>query len=267
MLMSVMHSTSYRYADPVSRSTQYIRLTPPNTERQRVVSWELVLPAPAITMGDAFGNITHVLTLDRPHQELELRAGGQVEVDQSDEGEPAGPINPRVFLTATALTEPSDAIREFVAPMRALVQSRPLIGSLDLMNAVLERMPYQAGVTSVDSTAAQAFDARRGVVQDHAHVFVTCCRLLGLPARYVSGYAYSPNREQVASHAWAEAWLSNRWISFDIMNAAQASGNHIKLAVGRDYMDACPVRGVRLGGGKEVLSATAQVHPSAGQRE
>ena len=259
MRLSVVHSTRYDYADPVGRSTQYIRLTPSATAQQRVIDWTVELPVPSVTMRDSFDNLTHVLTLDRPHQEIRLVARGQVEVPDVDEGEPAGRLNPKVFLRATRLTDSDNALREFCDPMRAMVRARPLIGVTDLMNAVLERMPYQTGVTTVDYTAAQSFAAACGTSQDHSHVFLSCCRTLGVPARYVSGYAYSPNREQVASHAWAEAWLVTRWVSFDISNARQAGGGHIKLAIGLDYLDACPVRGVRLGGGEEELSTAAQV--------
>ena len=259
MLLSVEHSTRYAYAHPVGRSTQYIRLTPAATSQQRIVEWAVELPAPCVSMRDAFDNLTHVLTLDRPHQEIHLVARGQVEVPDVDDGEPAGRINPKVFLRPTRLTEADDALREFCEPMRAMVRARPLIGVTDLMSAVLDRMPWKAGVTTVDSTAAQAFAAGAGMSQDHSHVFLACCRTMGVPARYVSGYAYSPNREQVASHAWAEAWLATRWVSFDVTHARQAGGGHIKLAIGLDYLDACPVRGVRLGGGEEALSTAAQL--------
>jgi transglutaminase-like putative cysteine protease len=265
MLLSVVHSTRYRYATQVQRSTQYIRLTPCASPQQRVVEWSLELPAPCVTMRDAFDNLTHVLTLDRPHQEIHLVASGRVEVADVDDGEPAGRINPKVFLRSTRLTQSDDALRDFAEPMRALVRNRPLIGVSDLMNAVLDRLPYRPGVTAVDFSAAQAFAAGAGVAQDHSHVFITCCRLLGVPARYVSGYAYSPNRQQVSSHAWAEAWLATRWVSFDITHARQAGGAYIKLAIGLDYLDACPVRGVRLGGGEEQLSTSAQI--SQGQSQ
>lgn len=259
MLLSVHHSTTYRYAEPVSRSTQYIRLTPFETARQHTIRWQVRMPRPATQMQDAFGNITHVLTLDEPHSEIHIEAGGEVEVSGTDEGEPKGRIDPMVFLRSTPLTEPDEALRDFVAPMRALARTRPMMAVTDLTNAVLERMPYQKGRTQVDFTAAQSFAAGRGVCQDHAHVFIACCRLLGIPARYVSGYVHSSNGEQVASHAWSEAWLANRWISFDISNAGAAGGSHIKVAVGLDYADACPVRGVRLGGGEEELWTTARV--------
>jgi transglutaminase-like putative cysteine protease len=259
MLLTVVHSTVYRYAEEVARSTQYIRLSPARSARQRVVDWKLELPAPCVQMVDAFDNVTHVLTLDVPHQLIRIVARGRVEVDDTDSGEPAGRINPRVFLRTTPLTRADAAIEAFVAPIRPMVRSRPLMGVTDLMQAVLDRMPYEKGHTSVESTAAEAFAAGRGVCQDHAHVFVACCRALDVPARYVSGYVYTPDREHVASHAWAEAWLAHRWINFDVSNARKAGEAHLKLAVGLDYLDACPVRGVRLGGGDEELHTAAKV--------
>jgi transglutaminase-like putative cysteine protease len=259
MLLSVWHSTVYRYAEEVARSTQYIRLSPSSAGRQRVLDWHLELPASAVAMTDAFDNLTHVLTLDAPHEQIRIVARGRVEVDEADDGEPAGRINPRVFLRTTRLTEPDAAIRAFLEPLRPLVRSRPLMGVTDLMHALVDRMPYEKGHTSVESTAAQSFAASRGVCQDHAHVFVACCRALGIPARYVSGYVYTADREHVASHAWAEAWLSNRWISFDVSNARKTGEAHLKVAAGLDYLDACPVRGVRLGGGEEALHTLARV--------
>ena len=259
MLLSVWHSTVYRYVTEVARSTQYIRLSPSDGAHQRVLDWQLELPAPAVTMTDAFGNLTHVLTLDAPHQSIRLVARGRVEVDGADDGEPAGPINPRVFLRSTPLTEADAPLRDFLEPLRAMVRSRPTMGLTDLMHALHERVPYEKGRTGVDTAATQAFAIGRGVAQDHAHLFTTCCRELGIPARYVSGYVYTPDRARVSGHAWAEAWLSNRWVTFDVSHADRTEVPRLKLAVGLDYLDACPVRGVRLGGGDEELSTHARI--------
>jgi transglutaminase-like putative cysteine protease len=104
------------------------------------------------------------------------------------------------------------------------------------------------------------------VCQDHTHVFLACCRALGLPARYVSGYLYSQDSEHVASHAWAEVWQDGSWHTFDVTNQTRLPRHHLKLAVGLDYMDACPVRGVRFGGGIESLKAVAEVRQSSSSR-
>lgn len=265
MQLTVFHETTYRYADPPSRSTQYVRLTPYPTARQRVLEWNVEMPARAVSLNDAFDNVTHVLALDAPPPEISLVARGRVDVDEVDDGEPAGRIDPRVFLRDTPLTAADEAIREFVEPIRRTVAGRPLIGMTDLMNAVLDRMPYTQGVTEVHHAAAEAFAMNLGVCQDHSHVFIACARVLGIPCRYVSGYVYSSDFEQVASHAWTEAWLMNRWVSFDVSNARHAGGAHLKLAIGLDYLDACPVRGVRIGGGHERLSTQAWVQADAGQ--
>ena len=259
MKLSVHHATTYRYAEPVSRSTQYIRLTPATSHRQRVLEWQLDLPTRSIELVDAFGNLTNLMTLSRPHDSISLVGTGTVEVPEVDDGEPADLVHPRVFLRATALTEPDDAIIGFCEPMRTVVSGRPLIGATDLMTAVQQAMPLKPGVTDAETTAAQAFGRQAGAVQDQVHVFLACCRCLGLPARYVSGYAYTPDGAAVASRAWAEVWLGNRWVAFYVGQAGGPDGGHIKLAVGLDYGDACPVRGIRLGGGEEVLATTSRV--------
>jgi transglutaminase-like putative cysteine protease len=262
--LSVYHATTYRYAEPVTRSTQYIRLTPVTNRRQRVLEWQLDLPTRSIELLDAFGNLTNLMTLSRPHDSISLVGTGTVEVPDVDDGEPADLVHPRVFLRPTALTEPDSAIIGFCEPMRKLVAGRPLIGATDLMAAVQEAIPLEPGVTDAETTASEAFSLRAGAVQDQVHVFLACCRYLGLPARYVSGYAYTPDRAVVASRAWAEVWIGNRWVGFDVGHVSSANGGHIKLAVGLDYRDACPVRGIRLGGGEEELSTTSQVRKAGG---
>lgn len=259
MKLSVYHATSYRYAAPVARSTQYIRLTPGSSFRQRVLDWRLDLPAPAIPLSDAFGNQTHLLTMSDQHDAIAIVATGTVEVADVDDGEPADQVNPRVFLRETALTETDDAIVAFCEPMRRLVGSRPLIGASDLMAAINDRVTLKPGVTDADTTAATVLALSAGVRQDRVHLFLSCCRALGLPARYVSGYGYSADLSVVASRAWAEVWLSSRWVSFQVGDAGNQDGGLIKLAVGLDFRDACPVRGVRLGGGEENLSTVAQI--------
>ena len=98
-------------------------------------------------------------------------------------------------------------------------------------------------------------------VCDTAQAATDADAVAGVPARYVSGYLYSEGA-QVASHAWAEAWTLDRWRSFDISNSRSAGEDHIKLAIGADYLDACPIRGTRIGGGGETMAAVASVAQS-----
>lgn len=259
MHLAIEHDTHYRYDSPVTRSTQYLRLTPASSARQRVLSWQLDLPARASQGLDAYGNTLHVLTLDKPHGEIHLRAHGVVETsDAPAEPEADSRLPPQLFLRDSPLTLADAGLQTFAQDFAHTVQRTPRQGLHDLMAALGGRMPYTPGSTDVATPAAQAFAQASGVCQDHAQVFAACARLLGVPARYVSGYL-AADTEHVASHAWAEVWIEGGWLGFDVSNQCLAASRHVKLAIGLDYLDACPVRGVRSGGGGEALQAMVQV--------
>ena len=176
MKLSVYHATTYRYAEPVSRSTQYIRLTPVTNDRQRVLEWQLDLPTRSIELLDAFGNLTNLMTLSTAHDAISIVVTGTVEVPEVDDGEPADLVHPRVFLRETDLTALDEPLKAFCEPMRKLVGSRPLIGANDLVSAVQQVMSVKPGVTDAETTAAQAFALEGGAIQDQIHVFLACCR-------------------------------------------------------------------------------------------
>lgn len=258
MKLSISHDTSYRYEDQVRASIQYLRLTPQQSQRQRVFSWALELPRPVRAQLDPYGNVLHVLTLDEPHDEIVIRARGQVEIDEACEYETED-ASPLPFLRVSPLTQADDALADFA---RQQCGSRPERDSLEqLMHALADHMVYTPGATHVESTAAQAFAGRAGVCQDHSHAFIACARSLGIPARYVSGYLLTDDSDHLASHAWVEAWVEGLWYSFDVSNRLIRPDRHLKLAVGLDYLDACPVRGMRRGGGCESMHARVQVMP------
>jgi transglutaminase-like putative cysteine protease len=260
MRLSIDHVTHYRYERPVRYSTQYLRLVPQSSARQRVLEWRLDTPSTPLELRDGYGNILHVLTIDKPVSEIVIRSSGAVETSTVvDEPNDEPKLSPLLFLRQTALTRADESICQFAERYRR--RAGMLSGLRDLASGVLAKLPFQPGVTAVQSTAAEAFAHANGVCQDHAHVFIACCRHLGIPARYVSGYIYSAGHAEaaVASHAWVEAWVVDRWRSFDITNARPAGEHHIRLAFGADYLEASPVRGVRSGGGEEHLTATALV--------
>ena len=260
MRISIDHTTRYVYDSPVRYSTQYLRLFPQTTARQQVIEWRLQAPGTPLELRDGYGNILHVLTIDKPVREIVIRASGIVQTSPSiDEAVSEPKLSPLLFLRPTALTRPDPPLCDFAERYRR--RAGMLSGLRDLAHGVLKKLPFQPGVTAVHSTALEAFEAGNGVCQDHAHVFIACCRYLGVPARYVSGYLYSDANSEsvVASHAWAEAWVVDRWRSFDITNARSAGEHHIRLAIGADYLDASPVRGIRRGGGEETMVATALV--------
>lgn len=262
MRLVINHDTAYHYESIVRASIQYLRLTPQESVRQRIHSWELELPRPAQAQRDPFGNVLHVLTLDEPHDEIHIHARGLVEIDESQESESeAG--SPLPYLRSTSLTEIDPALRAFAEQHVATNRDRQ--GLITLMEALADHMVYTPGSTQVDSTAAQAFARQVGVCQDHTHAFIACARSLGLPARYVSGYLCTADSGHLASHAWAEVWLNDAWYSFDVSNRLARPERHLKLAIGLDYLDACPIRGVRRGGGTEWMHAQVSVTPDEPQ--
>lgn len=259
MKIAIDHETSYAYDAPVRGSAQYLRLTPRDSGRQRVLEWNLEAPGRPVRTEDGYGNVLHVLTLDKPMSEIRIRARGVVEASAALDDTDSITLSPLLFTRLTALTTPDDALTQLAESYRR--RAGTAAGLRDLAAAILEHMPFKLGETHVASSAAEAFAAGSGVCQDHAHVFIACCRVLGIPARYVSGYVYSPGHAEahVASHAWAEVWVVDHWRSFDVANSCAAGEYHVKLAIGADYFDACPVRGVRFGGGAESMHSAALV--------
>jgi transglutaminase-like putative cysteine protease len=140
------------------------------------------------------------------------------------------------------------------------------------MWALHNTVAYKPGFTDVETTAAEALGRGSGVCQDHAHLFVAGARVLGVPARYVSGYLYcEPDAEghcSLASHAWAEAFVDDLgWVSFDTTNSRCATDAYVRLAVAFDYAGAAPIRGVRSGGGLEEMSVRVLVTQQQGQSQ
>ena len=243
MKFGISHEFRYRYDAPVQRSTQYLRLEPRDTRRQKVLAWKLETPRPALRTSDGYGNVLHVLTLDKPVSEIAIQAEGRVETSPALD-EPSDftgvPLSPLLFLRPTALTRADGPLRTLAGRFRGGRDALP--GLRELAAAIHDR--------NGQSSAA-----------DTAHAFIACCHYLGVPARYVSGYIYD---QDMAMHAWVESWVRDRWRSFDIVHNRPIGEAHIKIAVGADYLDACPVRGVRVGGGTETL--TAQAHVQATQQ-
>ena len=133
----------------------------------------------------------------------------------------------------------------------------------EVMKRVGERVAYKTGVSTVETTALEALARGAGVAQDDAHVFIACCRRLGVPARYVSGYLRNDDPELHVgrtSHSWAEAWVPGlEWVGFDPANNISPRGDSLRVAIGLDYRDAAPVSGRRVGFGDAKMSVEASV--------
>ena len=170
----------------------------------------------------------------------------------------AGAARELISLAQTALTKPGKALREFA---RSIEKGQQLDMLHDVKTALHEKMKFEVGQTNALTTAEDAFTAGHGVCQDHSHAFIAVARLLGCPARYVSGYLHMEDtEEQVASHAWAEAYIESLgWVGFDPANDKSPDENYVHVAHGFDYADAAPVSGIKWGPGNESLTVSITV--------
>lgn len=257
MHLQIEHKTRYAYENPVDYTIQYLRLTPQSGFGQHVKHWDLRVNGKLLPHVDAHGNLIHTLVIDTPHQEINITASGEVETDL-DMTPQTEPLAPTVYLRATPLTMVDEALRQLA--QQTLGWNNQDISLLEsLMHAIRDRVMYCRGVTSTQTRAIEAYAKGEGVCQDHAHIFIACCRYVGIPARYVSGYLFTEDGHLVESHAWADAWVGGQWHSFDVSNGQRSNGIHVRLAVGLDYQDACPITGIRRGGGSEEMQVKVQM--------
>jgi transglutaminase-like putative cysteine protease len=260
MLIRVEHTTSYSYSEPLVSSTQYLRMTPLSGRTQAVESWKLTCPGATTTpWQDQFGNLCHTLTVAQPVDALEIKVCGLVRTRDTNGvvGTAPAELPAAIYLRETPHTAVAPAIRDFAARFEPKLK-RDVIETLhEIMMAIADAVEYRKGETHVHTTGAEALEQGGGVCQDHAHIFCAVCRTLGVPARYVSGYMSqgAGHEAHAASHAWAEAFVDHLgWVGFDPTNRACATDAYIRTAIGLDYGDASPVRGVRSGGGTETMS-------------
>lgn len=253
MKLEIVHSTSYHYTGPIAESVMELRLRPMDGAGQRCVDFKLEL-SPGIKPRqyvDGYGNNVHYFNLVKPHTRLGITSRSTVETGLApdDQGEELV----QDFLRFRSPVNDVAGVRE-LALAHAIGRPRSaeaIEHALDELTMTISRdFTYDRTITNVYSTVDEVLELRGGVCQDFAHLFVAVARAMGVPARYVSGYLHLQGEggATTASHAWAEAWVSGKgWIGFDATRPIRISEHHVRLAVGRDYTDAAPTRGVYVG--------------------
>ena len=252
MRLTIEHHTQYVYSTPVNYTIQQLRLTPQSGFGQHVKYWDIKVQGQMHEFEDAFGNTTHTLVVDTPHTELSVTVVGEVETGVNDYSQEQ-PLPLIIFMRDTPLTLADAAIKDFAMAFK----HKPID---DLMHGLVDKVGYIPGATEVTTTAIEAFKLGQGVCQDHAHVFIACCRSLGYPARYVSGYLFTQDGSLMQSHAWVDVWFDNVWQSIDVSNGCHAGETYVRLATGLDYRTASPVSGMRAGGGVEGMATSVIVN-------
>ncbi len=272
MRIRISHSIAYAYDEPVRQLTQILRLTPRDHDGQHVMSWRIepTVDGRLRSGQDPYGNICHTFSADGPISALTIQADGVVEtIDMAGVVRGAAErVPPDVFRRETLLTAPDDALRAFAIDATG-GDAAPLAKLHALSEALHAEMACDRSGLRTGIGSAAAFAAREGIPQDLAHVFVTCARQLGFPARYVSGYVAASDILPVAggAHAWAEAHLEDYgWIGFDCANGLCPTDTHVRIATGLDFADAAPIRGARQGGSGENLAVTVSTRAAAGRQ-
>lgn len=264
MQLRVEHVTHYLFAQPVAHGLQRLRLTPKSTHGQQVLEWSMQFDGAVAEVEYDDHNQNHVslVSVLPGATEVTVRCAGRVATADN-----AGVLGPHsghmplwAFLAQSALTRPGPKVRAILAQLD--VPKGDVLAQMHRLSAlVLGHVAYVPGETAVHTSAEEAAALGKGVCQDHAHIFIGAARLLGVPARYVSGYLMLDGRiEQEASHAWAEAHIDGLgWVGFDISNAISPDERYVRVASGRDYREAAPVTGLSWGAGESRLAVRLAV--------
>lgn len=270
----VVHTTGYQYEAPVVQSYNEARLTPRGDRKQNVVVSRIeTTPATrAYRYTDYWGTEVTSFDLHAPHKELQVVASSVVETSAEIEpvttGTWADLKEENVVDRYTEFLEPTlytPRHRELLAKAREIKKGRtPSDAVLAASQWVWEQLTYQPGSTGVHTSAVDAWHERKGVCQDFAHLTLVLLRGMGIPSRYVSGYLHTKEdgalRETVRgeSHAWIEAWTGGWW-GYDPTNAIPVGPRHIWVALGRDYADVAPLKGIYSGGAAQALEVTVDI--------
>jgi transglutaminase-like putative cysteine protease len=249
MRLAIEHLTTYHFAAPIRQGLQRLRLTPVAGRSQTVIAWDIECDGGSAEVGYDDENVNRVtlVGIAPGARSLTIRAHGLVET--SDEngvfGRHQGYLPLWHYGRDTALTKSGAGVAALVAGLEDGLQDR--LATLHALTArVREAVVYEAGHTDVATTAEAALTAGHGVCQDQAHVFIAAARTLGIPARYVSGYLLmDASEQQEAGHGWAEGFVEGLgWVGFDVANAVCPDDRYVRVASGRDYDEAAPIKGV-----------------------
>jgi len=238
----------YDYPGRIIGLRQRLIVVPPDQHRhQRLVTHRLWVSGSNLETErsyDSFGNVVLDLSLDEVDGHVEFVTRAVVECHQSSDDQEVGARGfDRRFGEPSALTQPDDALRA-VAQESMFSGARGLALAALLCGRVHDHFSYEADVTTVETTAAEAWAGGRGVCQDYAHCMLVLCRLCELPARYVSGHLLGDG----GSHAWVEVLVSGRdglrrTVAFDPTHDRRAGPRYVTVALGRDYRDVTPTSG------------------------
>ena len=288
MNYKITHTTTYRYTKPVVVCHNEARFKPLNTFYQQCLASEVIIdppPADYRERSDFFGNQVAYFAIQQAHQTLRVSAVSTVKtlpearnwdnynsrtwqeiadclVSQRDDDI----LDARQYILNSPLIVVNQEMASYAE--RSFLNNRFIVDAVqDLMERIHRDFTYDPHFTTIATPILDVLKHRRGVCQDFAHLAIGCIRSMGLAARYVSGYIETrPPKGQPrlvgadASHAWFSVYVPKMgWIDFDPTNNQMPMDRHITVAVGRDYRDVTPLKGIIFGGGKHKLEVSVDV--------
>lgn len=283
MNLSINHVTKFRYSAPITESIMELRMEPLSEGPQRCLKFDLNLkPSARVTSyRDHLGNAVQHFDIPGRHTQLVINAKSIIE--SRPRPEPPEALGSEAWVALDALVDggdywdmlmpshfprPTDALLDFARELDIRRRDDPLTVLRELNTAIYNAFEYVPQSTNADSPIDEALATRKGVCQDYSHIMIALARVMRVPCRYVSGYLfhrveYNDRSAQDATHAWVEALLPELgWVGFDPTNNLLAGQRHIRVAVGRDYSDVPPTRGVFKGAAESELSVAVQVKPA-----
>ncbi|EWH08682.1 hypothetical protein DS2_16059 [Catenovulum agarivorans DS-2] len=288
MKYTVKHTTTYSYSEPVNLCQNHARLTPLSNQYQQCLTTEIVT-SPTVdylqSFIDYFGNRVSVFDIPTQHEVLQVTAVSEVEIYNRQQINMLGwqmpwesvvkalanPITPQTlkaaeFTLVSVFTHYQAEMRAYA--LQSFTPNRPIVEACeDLMARIFTDFQYESGATTISTPLAEVFASKKGVCQDFAHFALACLRSIGLAGRYVSGYieTFPPEGQEKlegadATHAWFALYLPDvGWVDFDPTNNVLPNDQHITLAVGRDFADVTPLKGIVFGGGMHQLAVAVDM--------
>jgi transglutaminase-like putative cysteine protease len=283
MIYSVRHTTTFRYEPAVRESVMEVRLQPRSDGEQRCLSFTLDVDPAANIMQyrDFTGNTVHHFDIAGSHTQVKVTAQSAVEVQSvpapraADSGDWAD-LDALIagndhweMLLPSHFAHSNAQLEQLAKELGCERRGNPLDLLTGLNEAIYKLFAYVPNSTKVDSPIEEALQARQGVCQDFAHIMIALVRRMNIPCRYVSGYMFHRDDDENdrsfegASHAWVEALVPRLgWVAFDPTNNLVGGDRHIRVAIGRDYADVPPTRGVYKGEAQSELSVAVTVSPA-----
>lgn len=281
----IKHITRYTYPSPVIDSANQVMLFPINDEQQEVKKHELIITHhPAVEIfTDYFGNKTGIFSVIKPHTELTIQSN--IEVITKEvllPGSDAAPetqwdnlvmIREQFPYMDFMLQENFEAHDEVATVVKSMMNETvsPFAAAQQMSAFVYNSFEYKKGITSVETQVDEIWRLKAGVCQDFAHILLVMLRLVGIPARYVSGYICPKNHElrgEGATHAWVEAYIPfYGWLGLDPTNNCIVSDRHVRLAIGRSFTDCTPVKGTYKGSSEHKLEVSVVINNSTLEEE